>query len=137
MRGPESAPEKLAGTYRVLGIGDSSAFGTGVREQDTFLRRLERSLNAGAAGLRRYEVLNAGTPGEDTPDEVLSLEHRWLGLDPDLVLIVFYLDAADSDSASLNKGQELRIYLDQASGVPAEPPTPDPVRWFLGPGEAE
>lgn len=117
MRGPEFAPEKPAGTYRILGIGDSFAFGTGVREKDTFLRRLERSLNEGAAGASRYEVLNAGTPGYNTRDEMLSLEHRWLGLEPDLVLIVFYLNDAYSDRAFLNRGQELGIYLNQPGGV--------------------
>lgn len=114
MRGPDVEPVKPPGTFRILGLGDSFTFGVGVREPDTFLRKLERRLSA-AGG--RYEVLNAGTPGYNTRDEVASLKHRWLGLDPDLVLIVFYLNDAYSDSAFLNRGQELGIYLNQPEGI--------------------
>lgn len=115
MRGPEVQPVKPPGIFRILGLGDSFAFGTGVREEDTFLRRLEQSLNG--SGGARYQVLNTGTPGYNTRDEILSLEQRWLGLDPDLVLIAFYLNDAYSDSAFLNRGQELGIYLNQPGGL--------------------
>jgi len=114
MRGPDVDPVKPPGTFRILGLGDSFTFGVGVREPDTFLRKLESKLRASGG---RYEVLNAGTPGYNTRDEVASLKHRWLGLDPDLVLIVFYLNDAYSDSAFLNRGQELGIYLNQPQGI--------------------
>src|SRR5262245_14158083 len=45
LRGPEVTVAKPPGTFRVLGLGDSFAFGLGVREEDTFLRRLEADLN--------------------------------------------------------------------------------------------
>ena len=40
----------------------------------------------------------------------MYLERRWLALDPDLVLIQFYLNDAYDDRALLNRGQELGIY---------------------------
>lgn len=111
MRGPEAAEQKPPGTVRILGLGDSFTLGEGVREEDTYLRRLEATLNAAAAG--RYEVLNAGVSGYNTYDEVLVLDRRWLemGLEPDAVLIGFYLNDAYDDQALANHGQALGIYL--------------------------
>lgn len=109
LRGPEATPEKPRGTYRILGLGDSFTMGFGVRDEDTFLRRLERGLNEGAAG--RYEVLNAGVGGYNTYDEVVNLEFRWLKLAPDAVLITFYLNDAYDDAALANQGQLLGIYF--------------------------
>jgi len=117
LRGREVERRKPAGTYRILGIGDSFTLGAGVRDDDTFLRRLESSLNAG--GARRYEVLNAGVEGYNTRDEVLYLERQWLALDPDLVLIGFYLNDAYSDVtfATTIHGMDLGVYLGQPDGL--------------------
>jgi hypothetical protein len=108
-RGPDVSPQKPTGTYRILGVGDSFTFGVGVREPDTFLRRLESQFNGRENG-RRFEVLNVGVQGYNTRDEVLTLEGRWLAFNPDLVLINFYLNDAYDDSAFLNAGQALGIY---------------------------
>jgi lysophospholipase L1-like esterase len=90
-RGPETTLEKPPGTFRVVGLGDSFTFGTGVRARDTFLAELERRLNADSGG-RRFEVLNLGVFGYDTTEEVAMLEHRGLALDPDLVVLCFFLN---------------------------------------------
>lgn len=116
LRGPEVSAAKPPGTFRILGLGDSFTFGDGVRDEDTYLRRLETSLDAARPGGMRYEVLNAGTQGYNTRDEVLYLEHRWLELDPDLVLIGFYLNDAYSDATFMNRGEALGIYL-QPEGI--------------------
>jgi hypothetical protein len=104
MRGPEVAAIKPAGAFRIVGIGDSFMFGPGVRDEDTYLRRLERALGG-------VEVLNGGVEGYNTRDEVASLERRWLALAPDLVLVGFYLNDAYNDAAFLNQGQELGLSL--------------------------
>jgi tetratricopeptide (TPR) repeat protein len=117
LRGEEITAEKPAGTYRILGIGDSFAFGEGVKDDDTFLHRLQLRLNAGNAGPTRYQVLNAGVQGYNTRDEVVYLEHHWLALNPDLVLIVFYINDAYDDGAILNRGQELGIYRANPVGL--------------------
>lgn len=94
-RGPETTIQKPPGTFRVVGVGDSFMFGTGVRQEDTFLAELERRLNEGPGG-RRFEVLNLGVFGYDSQEEVAMLEHRGLALDPDLVVLCFFLnDAGD------------------------------------------
>ena len=108
-----------AGIYRILGLGDSFTFGVGVRDEDTFLQKLENKLNASTEPPRRYEVLNAGVQGYNTRDEVIYLERHWLpmGLDPELVLIFFYLNDAYADHAFLNMGETLGIQLKQPEGL--------------------
>jgi len=117
LRGPEIETAKASGTLRIVGLGDSFTFGVGVADEHTFLRRLEKSLNAFAAPGRRYEVVNAGVQGYNTRDEVLYLKHRWLALRPDLVLITFYLNDAYRDDAFANMGQALGIYLNRPDGL--------------------
>ncbi|MBX9792064.1 MAG: SGNH/GDSL hydrolase family protein [Pirellulales bacterium] len=128
LRGPMVSPQKPPGVFRILGLGDSFTFAVGVLEHDTFLRRLEAQLNAplpppaqprGQASVSTaadnakpamYEVLNAGTQGYNIRDEVLYLEHRWLSLAPDLVLVNFYLNDAYADDTFRNMGEALGIY---------------------------
>jgi hypothetical protein len=117
LRGEAVTAAKPAGTYRILGIGDSFTFGYGVKDDDTFLHRLQVHLNADLPGPTRYQVLNAGVGGYNTKHEVLYLEHRWLALDPDLVLIIFYINDAYNDRAILNNGQELGIFNNKPGGL--------------------
>ncbi len=119
LRGPMVTPQKPPDVFRILGLGDSFTFAVGVREPDTFLRRLESQLNiARPAGgdAPTFQVLNAGTQGYNIRDEVLYLEHRWLPLAPDLVLVNFYLNDAYADDAFRNMGEALGIYV-QPQGV--------------------
>ncbi len=88
-RGPEVAIPKRDGTFRILLLGDSSAFGSGVREEDSFGTLLERALNERGDGLR-YEVLNFGTSGYNTVQERNLLEMKGPRLEPDLVLVAFF-----------------------------------------------
>ena len=79
-------PELRDGTRRIVGIGDSVMFGWGVREPETYLRRLE-------AGLARYEptveVVNAAVPGYNTVQEVAAIEGRIERLHPEWVIVGF------------------------------------------------
>jgi len=80
---------KPSGTYRVLGLGDSFAFGWGVEAHEAFLAVLEARLNASADG-RTYEVINAGVPGFGTYEALRLLEAHGLAYEPDLVVLAFY-----------------------------------------------
>ncbi len=117
LRGADCQKEKPPGTFRILGIGDSFTFGVGVREEDTFLRRIETQLNENRVSPPAFEVLNAGVQGYNTRDEVTHLEHQWLDFDPDLILIGFYLNDAYSDHTFLNMGQALGIYQEKPEGL--------------------
>lgn len=92
LRGRERRLEKPQGTYRIAGLGDAHMFGLGVAEGQTYLDLLERRLNAGAGGGRRYEALNFAAPGFNTVQEVAMFEHRAVRFEPDLVLIHFVND---------------------------------------------
>jgi hypothetical protein len=72
--------------YRVLGLGDSFAFGYGVEEPDCYLARME----AMAAG-RGVEVINAGHPSFGPDNEALLLEADGPRLRPDLVLLELFV----------------------------------------------
>ncbi len=102
-RGPDFSLQKPPATYRILGIGDSFTFGEGVKEEDTFLSRLQSHLSAQNPD-KAFEVINAGTSGYNTQDEVISLTNRWIKLTPDLVILTFtmndgYADDEFADSA--------------------------------------
>lgn len=97
LRGPSPSPTKAAGVYRILALGDSFTFGEGVADDEPFIARLTERLNRSSAS-RRYEGINAGVSGYNTRDEVIYLENRWLELDPDLVLLTFYLNDAYDDA---------------------------------------
>jgi len=84
-RGPPALLPKPSGSFRVVGLGDSFTFGTGVREPDTYLAVLRRELGG-------PEVLNLGVMGYSTANEVALLAARGPALEPDLVLIGLVLN---------------------------------------------
>lgn len=90
-RGPEVARDKPPGTFRVLLLGDSVAFGWGVDDEVTFARRLEAEWNAGSPA-RRLEVINTGHPMYDTNQEEATLRELGLALQPDLVVLVYVVN---------------------------------------------
>jgi hypothetical protein len=93
-RGPETSLKKPTGTFRIVGLGDSFTFGTGVRQEDTFLAVLEKTLNA-TRGHISFEVINFGVMGFNTTHEVSLLQHIGVTYDPDAVVICFFLNDAD------------------------------------------
>ena len=105
-RGPYVPMEKSAGTFRIIGLGDSFTFGTGVRNEDTFLFRLQEKLGEMSSGAA-IEVLNFGAPGYNTVDEVNLLRIRGLDYDPDMVVICFFLNdtGADVSMRTFNKSE--------------------------------
>lgn len=90
-RGPAVAVPKPAGTFRILLLGDSVAFGWGVDDEVTFARRLEREWNDGKPA-RRLEVVNTGHPMYDTNQEAAVLRRLGAQLQPDLVLLVYVVN---------------------------------------------
>lgn len=90
LRGEETTAAKAPGQLRIVGLGDSFTFGIGVRAEDTFLAVLEARLRSNRE--TSVEVLNLGVMGFDTPHEVALLRHLGLRLDPDLVVLCFFLN---------------------------------------------
>ena len=87
LRGPECPYEKPEGEFRILVLGDSFVEGYFVSLQDLFLQRLEDALDARGDGCR-YRVINAGTGGYSSDQELLFFENEGHKYEPDLVLLV-------------------------------------------------
>jgi lysophospholipase L1-like esterase len=84
---------KAPGALRLVVLGDSFVFGTGVALDETLPKALERSLARLAPELA-IEVLNAGVFNYNALQEAAFLEARVADLEPDLVLICFYINDA-------------------------------------------
>ena len=67
-------PYARTGAYRILVLGDSFPEGMQVDVKETFCKRLEGGL-AGAGG-RPAEVINGGTSGYGTDNELLFYRHE-------------------------------------------------------------
>jgi lysophospholipase L1-like esterase len=95
IRGPEFGPPK-PGVLRVLVLGDSFTFGTGVEEDQAFPARL-------AADLTRQGVpaegINAGIGGYGVPDEVAWFEAYGRQLHPDLIVLGIFTGNDLQDAA--------------------------------------
>lgn len=93
LRDPERPLQKPDGVFRILVLGDSLTFGSGVDDADTFARQLESKLNARRDGrLPRVEVINAACASWGTADHVVFLDHLGLQFEPDVVLMAFHDD---------------------------------------------
>jgi lysophospholipase L1-like esterase len=84
-RGPEYPQEKPAGVKRIVSIGDSGAFGLGVSERDTFLRRLEALYSD--SGHSEVQVINLAVSGYNSEQELEMLRTRGFAFEPDLVVL--------------------------------------------------
>jgi hypothetical protein len=72
---------------RIVGIGDSIAFGWGISEKDTFLSYLERRFRREHPGAPPLQVINLAVPGYNTHQEVETFVTKGLSYDPDVVVV--------------------------------------------------
>jgi len=85
-RGKDFSTKKPKGTYRILGIGDSVAFGVVNCNEKTFLARLENKLNSSSNNID-FEVINAGVIGYSSLQEYLFLLKYGQYWNPDMVIV--------------------------------------------------
>jgi lysophospholipase L1-like esterase len=108
LRGPEVSWQKPLDVKRLLVLGDSIAFGFGVREASTFARRLEGLLNQ-AQGQSRWEVINAGVSAYNTTIEVDYFFEEGIRFHPDQVVLAFYWnDIHDKSEVVVDDAGRLR-----------------------------
>lgn len=90
-RDEEFPLQKPAGEFRVLALGDSFTYGSGVLREDAWPEVLERRL---AAGGKKVQVVNCGfATGSYAPAGYDTwMETDGLLLDPDLVIVGFCLN---------------------------------------------
>ncbi|MFH1577914.1 MAG: SGNH/GDSL hydrolase family protein [Candidatus Omnitrophota bacterium] len=84
IRDYEYTIKKPKGSYRIIILGDSVAFGWGVDIEKTFAKRLEKLLNSKAK--KKYEVINFAVPGYNLRQEIDTLKYKCLAYKPDLVI---------------------------------------------------
>ena len=81
LRGAEIAAQAPQGVRRVVVVGDSSVYGHGVSDSETFASQLQDRLGD------QFEVINAGVPGYSTEQSMNLLNLRVWDLSPDLLVI--------------------------------------------------
>jgi len=85
-RDRDYSTEKPAGTFRVLGVGDSIMFGWGVGDGEDYLSLVEAQLAARHVG-GPVEILNTAVPGYNSVMEVATLRGKGIAYAPDLVIV--------------------------------------------------
>ena len=92
-RGKETGVAKPSDTFRVAMLGDSFTMGVGVKDDHTLPVNLQRELNT-LGRQQPFEVLNFGRSATSTKYQVKLLEEFVLMFEPDLVVIVMFLNDA-------------------------------------------
>jgi hypothetical protein len=83
---------KPPGTFRILAVGDSFTFGSGINDiNDIYSEVLERKLNSMNQSVR-YEVINFSRGGWSTQNELVNLRKEGLKYQPDLVVLGYVLN---------------------------------------------
>ena len=87
-RGDELVVPKPEGTFRVLCVGGSTTFGTGVRvDEDSYPARLQTILRENLPPEIAIDVGNFGVPGYTTAHTLINLALRLTEYDADLVVV--------------------------------------------------
>ncbi|MGB8303583.1 MAG: hypothetical protein WCE36_06800 [Pseudolabrys sp.] len=90
----EFSTRKAAGTIRILGIGDSSAFGI-VPYENNYLTLVEQDLKQSG---HNVELINMGIPSIGTREYLSLLVNEGFALEPDRVLLSFSIGSDFEES---------------------------------------
>ena len=91
MRGPELEEPRAASTVRIGVLGDSVAFGLGVPVESAWSSVAVREIASALPGTR-FELANCAVSGYSSRDEAHVLESKLLPLEPDLVIVGYFLN---------------------------------------------
>ena len=92
LRDREFSFNKPKNTFRILILGDSQTLGHGIdRLEDTYPKKLEKKLNQKSSSIH-FEVINASDSGWNTDTQLYKFLEYGLKLDPDLVVLAYYLN---------------------------------------------
>lgn len=108
IRGPEYSRVKPPGERRILILGDSFAEGYTVEFDELFSEVLKHRLNARVNGKGyHYEVINTGTGGYSTDQELLLFQTLGKTYHPDITILMFVdNDVFYNNSASYPRGNK-------------------------------
>jgi lysophospholipase L1-like esterase len=99
LQNPKGKSEK-----RVLILGDSIALGWGVAQENAFSESLEKKLNEekGKQTGRQYVSINAGIGNYNTFYKVELFKEQMEVVDPDLVILQYFINDAQSNPSGTN-----------------------------------
>ena len=104
------------GVRRIVVLGTSQTWGSGAaRPEDVWVRRLEAALDATAAPGERFELIDAGLPGETSRELADLWTKKWVRWQPELVLV--NLGNNDHDAASMVRELERIVALNAERGI--------------------
>jgi len=86
-RGPEFNEDKPDNTYRIIAVGGSTTFGSGVTDENTWPRILEKKLQ-NISESKNIEVINAGIGGITSFNESKLIKQKLIHYKPDLLIVV-------------------------------------------------
>ncbi|MDJ1175652.1 SGNH/GDSL hydrolase family protein [Roseofilum capinflatum] len=107
----EFETQKTEGIYRIIGIGDSFAFGV-VPYEENYYTLVEEQLQAQNQSVELY---NFGIPNLNPKDYLALLLNEGLNYDPDMIIVSFFLGNDFLDSRDQNLSQPLYTYSYVAS----------------------
>jgi lysophospholipase L1-like esterase len=93
-RYPEIPVAKPAGVRRLFAMGDSTTFGYGVEDDETYSHLIEVELNSRGSG-GRWEVINAGVTGYNSAQGLLFLRRIILKYAPDVLIVSYAINDND------------------------------------------
>ena len=125
IRGPEYTYHKHDNEFRILILGDSFAEGYTVEFDQLFSEILKRDLNANAP--RQYEIINTGTGGYSTDQELLLFQNQGKLYSPDLTILLFYFnDVWYNQTAMYWRGSKPMFEINQTDLMLTNVPMPQP-----------
>jgi lysophospholipase L1-like esterase len=104
-RDREFSIEKSAGSKRIMALGDSLVFGWGVAQDETIPKVMEQTLNKESGPC---EVINTGVGNYNTSMEVELFKSTGLAFNPDIVVLVFYVNDAEPTASISRVGYALK-----------------------------
>jgi hypothetical protein len=82
---------KKENEFRIVVLGDSHVYGQGIKNENLFTNILEEHLNL-LGSQHTFSVINAGVRAYSINQEVAFFEHIGIKLQPDFVLLCFYIN---------------------------------------------
>jgi len=130
LRGPEIPIERTPGRPRVLMLGDSFLEGVAVREDKLVSTVVQRSLS-NAVGAE-VEVVNGGTVGYSTDQELLFYRLQGRAYSPDVTVLLFYVnDVWFNAQPRYWRGEKPQFVMDDGELRLTNTPVPKRSRDYL------
>jgi lysophospholipase L1-like esterase len=109
--------EKPADTVRIAVLGDSFTEATQVAEEERFTELVEKQLGEqGLFGGRKIEVMNFGTSGYGTAQQLMTWRHDVKPYQPDFVVLAFLSGNDIRNNSEKLEGDPIRPYFVQQNG---------------------